>query len=254
MRFDLHKVRTYLVNELQNLPNVGDITHDGTDIILLRTIIGQEVMIHLIDRSLSVSEIKNTLADNNAAARHTLFVLWADMLLPPEKKLYVPDDWMEVLYTLYDGKIYGYDTYGQYVGIFPVYFERQVGKYERYIRYGDTINVAKLHLDYVQVQTQHLSGYWRVADFEGNKVADSATGGSSRSYASTPTERNSISAFYGVLRIPPDADKASIRAAYRRLAREYHPDLNESPDATAKMQAVNEAYERIMRQFGDETS
>jgi hypothetical protein len=155
---------------------------------------------------------------------------------------------------LYDGKIYGYDTYGQYVGVFPVYFERQPGQYERYIRYGDTIDAAKLHLDYVQVQTQHLSGYWRVADFEGKKVHKHAGGStSSRSnYSATSSERNSMSVFYSVLTIAQDADKATIRAAYRRLAREHHPDLNQSPDSTAKMQAINEAYERIMRQFGDE--
>jgi len=33
-----------------------------------------------------------------------------------------------------------------------------------------------------------------------------------------------------------------IEAAYRRLARMYHPDLNPSPDAVPMMQRINEAY------------
>lgn len=250
MRFDLHKVRTYLVNELQDAPVVAEVTHDGTDIVLLKTALGQEVIIHLIERGLSLNELKDTLAENNAVGRHTLFVLWADMLLPPENGLYTPPDWMEVMHTLYDGKIYGYDTYGQYVGVFPVYFEQQSGRYGRFIRYGETIQAAKLRCDYVQVQTPYLDGYWRMADFEA-QTARKQAGGSRSSY--TTSDRHSMSAFYTVLSIEPNADKAAIRAAYRRLAREYHPDLNQSPDATAKMQAINEAYERIMQQFSDET-
>jgi hypothetical protein len=251
MRFDLHKVRTYLVNELQNLPSIDAVTHDGTDIILLRTAAGQDVIVHLIERSLSLNEIKTTLTENNAAGRHTLFILWADMLLPQEERLYVPDDWMDVLLALYDGKIYGYDTYGKYISVFPVYFERQPGRYERYIRYGDSIDPSKLRCDYVEVQTAHLSGYWRMADFD-SKVVHHRTGGASN-YASSPGERSSMSSFYAVLSLPQDADKDAIRAAYRRLAREYHPDLNQSPDATVRMQAINVAYDHIMRQFGDES-
>ena len=50
---------------------------------------------------------------------------------------------------------------------------------------------------------------------------------------------------YDTLGVPPDADQATIRAAYRRLARRYHPDSGSS-DPTA-MAAVNEAY-RVLRE------
>lgn len=33
-----------------------------------------------------------------------------------------------------------------------------------------------------------------------------------------------------------------IRAAYRRLARQYHPDLNTGPEAEARMKEINHAY------------
>ena len=48
--------------------------------------------------------------------------------------------------------------------------------------------------------------------------------------------------YYQVLQILPDAAPAEVEAAYRRLARQYHPDLNKAPDATGRMQALNEAY------------
>lgn len=253
MRFDVHKVRTYLVNELQDAPIVAEVSHDGTDVIVLTTTAGQQVIIHLIERLMSINEIRDTLLENNAAGRHTLFVLWADMLLPPEKRLYIPDDWMDVLYTLYNGKIYGYDTYAQYVSVFPVYFERQPGRVERFIRYGDTINPAKLHTEYIHMQTQHFNGYFRVADFESVQRDKEKGQRQTSNHASTSSERNPMSVYYAVLKVAMDADKETIRASYRRLARLHHPDLDSSPDATARMQQINEAYDRIMRQFDDET-
>jgi len=45
-----------------------------------------------------------------------------------------------------------------------------------------------------------------------------------------------------VLQVGPGADLEAIRAAYRRLARQYHPDLNSRPEAAARMRAINAAY------------
>jgi DnaJ domain len=48
---------------------------------------------------------------------------------------------------------------------------------------------------------------------------------------------------YDILQVSPEADTETIRAAYRTLARRYHPDLN--PDdtwATDRMQQLNQAY------------
>lgn len=47
---------------------------------------------------------------------------------------------------------------------------------------------------------------------------------------------------YEVLGVATSADAATIDAAFRRLARQYHPDINKAPDATALMQALNIAY------------
>jgi len=48
---------------------------------------------------------------------------------------------------------------------------------------------------------------------------------------------------YRVLQVDPSADQAEIEAAYRRLARKYHPDLNrDDPTAEAVMKRVNEAF------------
>ncbi len=48
---------------------------------------------------------------------------------------------------------------------------------------------------------------------------------------------------YGVLGVPRDADDATIKKAFRRLARELHPDVSTAPDAEARFREAAEAYE-----------
>src|SRR5579884_492213 len=51
-------------------------------------------------------------------------------------------------------------------------------------------------------------------------------------------------AYYDVLGVPRDADEATITKAFRRLARELHPDVNKhDPQAEDKFKEAAEAYE-----------
>jgi len=51
---------------------------------------------------------------------------------------------------------------------------------------------------------------------------------------------------YKVLGVSPDASDEEIKSAYRRLAKQYHPDRNPGDaEAAKKMQQVNDAYDRI---------
>ncbi len=47
---------------------------------------------------------------------------------------------------------------------------------------------------------------------------------------------------YQVLQVDSDAEQEVIRAAYRRLARKYHPDLAAGPEAGSRMAAINTAW------------
>jgi hypothetical protein len=58
---------------------------------------------------------------------------------------------------------------------------------------------------------------------------------------------------YEVLNLPPDADQEAIKAAYRKLANQYHPDKvahlgKEFQDlAERKFKEIQEAYQELVR-------
>ena len=51
---------------------------------------------------------------------------------------------------------------------------------------------------------------------------------------------------YEILGLPRTATDDEVKAAYKRLARKYHPDLNPSPQAEEQMKRINAAYDQII--------
>lgn len=48
--------------------------------------------------------------------------------------------------------------------------------------------------------------------------------------------------YYDVLGVPRGASDDELKSAFRRLARQYHPDVSSEPDAEEKFKEINEAY------------
>ena len=52
----------------------------------------------------------------------------------------------------------------------------------------------------------------------------------------------SSKSYYDVLGVSKDADEKEIKSAFRKLAKQYHPDINKEPGAEAKFKEIGEAY------------
>ena len=51
--------------------------------------------------------------------------------------------------------------------------------------------------------------------------------------------------YYDILGVKKDASDADIKKKYRKLVRQYHPDVSDHPDADNKIAEINNAYETI---------
>lgn len=56
------------------------------------------------------------------------------------------------------------------------------------------------------------------------------------------TQNVSIS-LYAVLGVRQDVDAENLKIAYRRMAKQWHPDVCKEPDATERFQRINQAFE-----------
>lgn len=238
MRFDTHRVSAFLVESLQRARPAVEVIVDDGDIIHARTRHGDLAAIYLIETAISAAEIRYHVQVNSAAHIHTLFVLWGDLLIPGDGARYQPHDWMHALLALHGDKIYAFDPYLGDDLVFPAHFEREPGSYTRRIRHGAPIHAARLSCSLVATDLAGLAGTWRVADFEPRT-------GTTASAARDPLHAHF--ALLGIERRPSAQEtRAAAKHAYRRLARQHHPDISDHPAAAERMRQLNEAYSAIL--------
>lgn len=236
MRFDTQNAGHFLVEQLYHSGVVAEVLIDGSDIVLLELIDGHQVMLYLIDSSITPAEIRYTLEGNTKNNIYTLYFFWCDLMLPPENQFYVIDDWMKLLVQLYGNKLYGFNVMGRNAFFFPVYFQGQ-GK-RRYINFGDVIDYETLGCLDIQMGRTH----WKIAEFHASEQ-DQAR----KRHFLKPT----LAPYFDLLEVPYTADIHTIKQAYRRLARLFHPDLNPHYDTSEQMKQINDAYEQLLRFLKD---
>jgi len=49
--------------------------------------------------------------------------------------------------------------------------------------------------------------------------------------------------YYEILGLSRSASPEEIKRAFRQLAREHHPDVNQDPEAAERFKEINEAYQ-----------
>ncbi|MBW4437950.1 MAG: J domain-containing protein [Pleurocapsa minor GSE-CHR-MK-17-07R] len=245
IRYETSFASAWFVDLLRASGRLGRMLHNGVDIVLFQLTTGQQVSAHFIDSALPLYEIRGVLADNASRNIATLYVLWADMMLPSDGQLYVPDDWMEGLFTLYNSSIYAYEIYSNEAYIFPVHFRGEGVR--RLAQFGSTVSFAGLGARRVKTHLPGLHGEWLVADFGG-------ISGTAHDDLREQAGQSRLSEQYALLGLAPGASALEIRSAYRHLARRFHPDLNAEAEANEAMLKLNAAYESLLRALDEQAN
>mmetsp|Transcript_23128 Transcript_23128/g.59082 ORF Transcript_23128/g.59082 Transcript_23128/m.59082 type:complete len:289 (-) Transcript_23128:1648-2514(-) len=60
------------------------------------------------------------------------------------------------------------------------------------------------------------------------------------------SQHNKFTDPYSVLGVTPDVDEKQIKRAYRKLAKQFHPDVSQEEQAEARFVAITEAYEFLV--------
>jgi len=54
--------------------------------------------------------------------------------------------------------------------------------------------------------------------------------------------------YYDILGVSPNATEQEIRRAYRRMAKKFHPDINQSPGADSEFLRIKRAYDILINE------
>ncbi|MBI5671322.1 MAG: J domain-containing protein [Chloroflexi bacterium] len=226
------------LRQVQNVQSIRVLDEGALIVTVAQPSFHEEIAIYLLAGELSVGFIKKMLNANTQRDMHTLFIPALDRITDDGETALMSDA-LRLLVHAYGGKVYAYRIDGTKVAIIPVFISKS-GR----ISTGEPVNLAELSGDYATFNNKYLLGVRKVAGFAAQQYAHQT-----HQQQPEPRAYNPLQPFYDLLGVPVSASTSDIKRAYRKKALRYHPDSNPAPDAHAKMQQINEAYERIMERL-----
>lgn len=196
-----------------------------------------DIMVYVLAGELSVGFIKRTLNSNTNVDRYTLYIVSLD-LITHDGKTALMTEALSLMLQAFGDKVYAYTEANGTVRIVTVNISPSGA-----LSIGAPVNLSELSGDYATFNNKHILGVRKIAAFARRDPHIDIE----------PTVDEAVLPFYELLDVPPGATLEQIKIAYRRKARQHHPDADKSPGATERMQQINDAYAHILDQFNDYT-
>jgi len=238
---------------------------------------GVRIRIYLIHQPVKTRAIKRAVQDASNIGVGTMFIVAAN-LLPPSGTRFIPDEWLQAIHALSGDQIYAFQHTKQGPELIQTHFEPMGGVAKWEMQYGPHFTFNRLRFYTLSTRPRFIKGTWLVADFDSpafwkdndyrrhqqkeRMKRRRATGNThwhhwegfqtwrdshrGDSNPNTPM-KTYLDACYENLGVKPDADRDSVKSAYRKLVREFHPDVSELPkdEAESRFKILTEAYEYI---------
>lgn len=253
-------VKTWLKHHLTRLDSVRTCAIDREAHLVVYYWSGVISYIHLLNAPEKTRSLKRLVQEATRIGVGSLFMLDAK-LVPPQGKRLVPDEWMVAIHALTDERIYTYRADPDGIHIGQMHFTPIARGDEIEVVYGPEVNITNTPFFRIWIKTNPLKGDWLVTTFGTDTFWKPAGEPSVRFYqywgyrhangsnatngaASTQTKLDNSYAFLG---LKQGASCEEVKTAFRKLAREVHPDVSQLPkaEAEAKFKALSEAYNFI---------
>jgi hypothetical protein len=105
------------------------------------------------------------------------------------------------------------------------------------------MTIHSLDVRYIGIAKERLSGYRSSFGFVDGQWGVIFPEDILRKWFRLPAKPNEAGSLYSVLGVEEDADQDKLKKQYRRMARQWHPDVNKEKDATQRFQAIQHAYD-----------
>jgi hypothetical protein len=263
-------VKLALAQTLKRLNSVKNCTlsHDGSVSANLWS--GAAVHVHDVETPLKTRQIKKVLQETTRLGIGALFLVNV-CLLPPDGERVEPDEWLLALHELSHDRIYTYRIQDSKLYLGQVHLKPYGGNL-REVWYGPDVVPAGLPFYRVWVKLPAIRGdwlvgnfgnelFWKQPDFRADRHADQQHYDGQRvhqwsservygAYADKTMpllQEGKLDIAFKQLGVPRDASEEDVKAAFRKLARECHPDVSHLPkeEAERRFRAITEAYNYI---------
>ncbi len=270
-------IKQWLKAELDALVNVQVSIISDTPDLIVYTWNGVKINIHLVSEPLKTRQAKRLLQDATNIGTASLYLVDAS-LLPKDHVRNLPDEGLLAVHALTGDRIYGYRIGTHGPELMQVHFDPINGQNAWDVQYGPTISLTRLRFYRASIKLRAIKGDWLVADFdtanfwkdndyrnnrerqtrERRQTNGKTTWQTWSGYQTWAGQTNSptnapglmktyLDGCYEALGVKSDADRETVKSAFRKLAREVHPDVSQLPkeEAESKFKTLADAYEYI---------
>jgi hypothetical protein len=270
---ELDVVRRWLKAQLKGVMNVQSSFITQTNSMVVQTWTGVFVNVYFLDEAVKTRAIKRILQESSELGVGSLFIVKGD-LLPADKTRFEPKEWLQALHEITRERIYLYGFSEDGPHLAQVHLEPVGATGQMVTRYGPPVKLEQLRYYKLSARAKFIRGDWHVADFgfyafwrdpyapyqasyrrpESNgKTAWRAWSQTTWEQDNTqrvdapPQRRDKLAVCYELLAVNRDATREEVKAAFRKLALQLHPDTSHLPESEAvlRFQEVTHAYEYI---------
>lgn len=235
-------------------PPVKLVSHSHEPDVIVETWMNSRLYVYLLDQAPKARAIKAMLKQNTSASIGTLFLVDAK-LLPLDGYLGRIAAWQDDLRALNLGFIYAYEMLDAALRLQLVNIDETEQRNQFIVWHSADFPCDALSVRRRDFQA-NVRGSWTIGDIASPRFKRQLNEERAKQRFHYQTKRSQpvdspraeeISAAYLALEIEVGAGQAAVKEAFRKLAREYHPDVtaHEKDRAERRFKEVQSAYDQI---------